>query len=619
MSTPNTFGDYDHSLIRKQMLTMSNEAFKDDDKRCHRDIEHILCLLLYPKCHNPTFDDDRSGTNISATHLVTLCKDTCYKVRDECEGHVTDNFFNIISDCCTYFPKSSSEKSVCLDFNVTCKIPPIEIPNGRRVAFSGSENNNTCSLGSNATYQCSEGHTMTGSPYVVCELSGHWSKLPNCDRVTCQMPLPVVANGIRIAFDRNNSKATYECLEGYNMTGSPDVKCTLLGQWSELPNCTYMYDSKTSEMNLTKKDSYIWLTVILGILLFGLMMLIMISFWWFSHRKTKNKFHDLPLIESRNREYDALVLSCQDVSDTEKSVIEHITSECNVKSVVEPEEPEGVHHFVGRSNSVVVLVSQKFIESNSCLKNFEICKEENDKDSSFRVIIVVTQPKELLQNVPQPLQKYLEIGTTLQQHDENFWNDLRREIMAVKTVYLLRGHSYATFLCYYSRPPTKEDSFPISDEEKYVNENILARFDENCGGKYKICHHRVDFVAGIPVMENIQRAVHCSKCAIIVLSQDFVNSDWCRDEFEMCMAKNRRDPTYTLYVILMQPRESLHNLTPYMKKFFRNNTYLERDDKDLWTKLDKCIAQHASMSVSHVPKRAVLQRPNHCMLFNNFK
>lgn len=261
-------------------------------------------------------------------------------------------------------------------------------------------------------------------------------------------------------------------------------------------------------------------------------------------------------------------------------------------SVITTEE---VYQTVGKSNSVIILLSQKFIESSSCLEMYGICRKENEQDPSFKIIIVMTKPREFLQNVPKSLQKYLKSGISLEQHKENFWKDLSTNIHAVKTLHLVRGHDYAAFLSYYSSHPTKADNFPIVDDEKYVKENILARFDETCGGRYKLCHHRVDFLGGIPIMDNIRGAVRCSKCAIIVLSQNFVNSDWCCEEFEMCMAKTCIDPTY-MCVILMQPIETLKNLTAHMEKFFRNYTYLEKDDKDLWMKLERHLAHHASIS-----------------------
>ena len=55
------------------------------------------------------------------------------------------------------------------------------------------------------------------------------------------------------------------------------------------------------------------------------------------------------------------------------------------------------------------------------------------------------------------------------------------------------------------------------------------------------------------------------------------------------MEENKRDPAFKLFVILMQPHETLKGYTAYMEKYFRSKTYLTKDDPELWNKLIKHI------------------------------
>ena len=57
------------------------------------------------------------------------------------------------------------------------------------------------------------------------------------------------------------------------------------------------------------------------------------------------------------------------------------------------------------------------------------------------------------------------------------------------------------------------------------------------------------------------------------MSQDFVDSDWCRSEF----------------VIIMQPEETLQNISEYME-MFKHKSYLEVEDPDKFHK----IAEYSS-------------------------
>ena len=64
-----------------------------------------------------------------------------------------------------------------------------------------------------------------------------------------------------------------------------------------------------------------------------------------------------------------------------------------------------------------------------------------------------------------------------------------------------------------------------------------------------------------------------------------MDSMWCRDEFEGCYVENLKDPAFRLFVIMMQPVESLQNLDVYMKSFFASRTYLEKADNKLFKKI----------------------------------
>ena len=57
--------------------------------------------------------------------------------------------------------------------------------------------------------------------------------------------------------------------------------------------------------------------------------------------------------------------------------------------------------------------------------------------------------------------------------------------------------------------------------------------------------------------------------------------------FQQCMERNRIDPAYKLFVILIEPEETLKRFMANMDKYFRSKTYLLKDDPHLWTKLTK--------------------------------
>ena len=46
-----------------------------------------------------------------------------------------------------------------------------------------------------------------------------------------------------------------------------------------------------------------------------------------------------------------------------------------------------------------------------------------------------------------------------------------------------------------------------------------------------------------------------------------------------------KDAAFNLFVIMMQPAETLVNMSNYMKTFFANKTYLDVNDPELFLKL----------------------------------
>ena len=125
--------------------------------------------------------------------------------------------------------------------------------------------------------------------------------------------------------------------------------------------------------------------------------------------------------------------------------------------------------------------------------------------------------------------------------------------------------------------------YHFDTDDDFVLDSILPELEENFG--FKLCIHSRNFTPGRDIKDNIEESINNSNCAIIVMSQGFVDSIWCKEEFKHCYIENMKDPSFNLFVILMQPEETLINLSNYMKTFFANKTYLQVNDQELFQKL----------------------------------
>ena len=120
---------------------------------------------------------------------------------------------------------------------------------------------------------------------------------------------------------------------------------------------------------------------------------------------------------------------------------------------------------------------------------------------------------------------------------------------------------------------------------------ILPELEENQDPPFKLFIHTRDFDPGLRIFDNIEKAIVSSNAAILVMSQAFVNSIWCKEEFERCYIENMNDPAFKLFVIMMQPADTLQNLTESMKSFFAQRTYLEEDDPSLFQKIAQNLTE----------------------------
>ena len=135
-----------------------------------------------------------------------------------------------------------------------------------------------------------------------------------------------------------------------------------------------------------------------------------------------------------------------------------------------------------------------------------------------------------------------------------------------------RKRTYDAFVLYH-----------FDSDNDFVADYLLPELEET--RDLNLCIHSRNFTPGRDIKDNIEEAIASSNSAIIVISQGFVDSIWCKEEFVDCYIENMKDPAFNLFVIMMQPADTLVNISNYMKTFFANKTYLHLNDTELFTKL----------------------------------
>lgn len=122
-----------------------------------------------------------------------------------------------------------------------------------------------------------------------------------------------------------------------------------------------------------------------------------------------------------------------------------------------------------------------------------------------------------------------------------------------------------------------------SKDEAFVAEE-LAPMLENGDPPYKLCLHYREFPVNGYIADTIVQAVESSRRTIMVLSENFIKSEWCRFEFKSAHHQVLRDRRKRLIVILLGevPQK---DLDPDIRLYLKTNTYLQWGDKLFWEKL----------------------------------
>ena len=125
-------------------------------------------------------------------------------------------------------------------------------------------------------------------------------------------------------------------------------------------------------------------------------------------------------------------------------------------------------------------------------------------------------------------------------------------------------------------------SFSGNDYE-WISNTLCVRL-ENHDPPYKLCLHHRDFLVGAPIQQNIFNGIEKSKRMIMILSKNFVKSEWCLLEFRAAHQKVLEDRMNYLIIILFDDVD-MAEVNDEIKLYMRTNTYLSVKNKWFWEKL----------------------------------
>jgi hypothetical protein len=143
-----------------------------------------------------------------------------------------------------------------------------------------------------------------------------------------------------------------------------------------------------------------------------------------------------------------------------------------------------------------------------------------------------------------------------------------------------RCYRYDSFICYSDE-----------DQEKIKDMCKILESDEH---DMILCIHRRDFNPGVHISMNIDGAIRQSRSAVIILSKNFLNSGWCKKEFEVAITQQSHTPGYKVVVICLDdPSEfdakDVSKVPTYIMRFINCRTYLQFNCHHFMERVVQCL------------------------------
>ncbi len=125
------------------------------------------------------------------------------------------------------------------------------------------------------------------------------------------------------------------------------------------------------------------------------------------------------------------------------------------------------------------------------------------------------------------------------------------------------------------------------EDISFVKHELLMRLEGETfvNPPYKTHVHHRDVDPCSWIANSITKAITESKRTVFVLSQNFLNSQWCQFEFSLAHHRLMHDQSCKIIVIALEDPMTFHNVPKVVKRYINTRTYIARDDDQFWEKL----------------------------------
>lgn len=125
-------------------------------------------------------------------------------------------------------------------------------------------------------------------------------------------------------------------------------------------------------------------------------------------------------------------------------------------------------------------------------------------------------------------------------------------------------------------------------DQEWVQDCLVQNLEPG----YKLCLHERDFDVGRSITENIVNFMSKSKSCLIILSENYLKSNWCNFEAQIAQTLMKQDAV--TMILLENELATRSNLSISVKSLVKTRTFIIWDEKDakFWRRVDEALTRN---------------------------